>query len=377
MINVVYFGTEDISVPTLQTLIDDNKYNVVGVVTKPDSARGRGHHIDSPAVAKLAQQHNITCLQPSKLRDVTELLESLRADVGALVSYGKIIPQDVIDIFPHGIVNFHPSMLPVYRGPSPIETAIMHGDSLTGLTLMALSKDMDAGDIMTHRVDMTAVEADEPVTTVIQASIKDGYSRIPVYDDDPDNIVGIVYVKDLLKFIGEDLPKTTTIRQVMREAYFVPETKKCGELFAEMTEKRIQMSIIVDEYGGTAGIVTIEDIIESIVGNIRDEYDEDDEEISKINDNIYTVDGITDIDEVDELIGAKLPEGDYDTIGGFVISQLGYLPTDGNFDTVEYENLKFTVLSVEERRIEKIKIEIFPREDTANANGDTERNADE
>ena len=147
MINVVYFGTEDISVPTLQVLIDDDKYNVVGVVTKPDSARGRGHHVDSPAVAKLAQQHDIACLQPERLRDVTELLESLRADVGALVSYGKIIPQDVIDIFPHGIVNFHPSMLPVYRGPSPIETAIMHGDSFTGLTLMALSKDMDAGDI--------------------------------------------------------------------------------------------------------------------------------------------------------------------------------------------------------------------------------------
>ena len=147
MINVVYFGTEDISVPTLQALIDDNKYNVVGVVTKPDSARGRGHHVDSPAVAKLARQHDITCLQPVKLRDVTELLKSLHADVGALVSYGKIIPQDVIDIFPHGIVNFHPSMLPVYRGPSPIETAIMHGDSFTGLTLMALSKDMDAGDI--------------------------------------------------------------------------------------------------------------------------------------------------------------------------------------------------------------------------------------
>ena len=147
MIKVVYFGTEDISLPTLQALIDSDQYDVVGVVTKPDSARGRGHHIDSPAVAKLAQQHNITCLQPSKLRDVTELLESLRADVGALVSYGKIIPQDVIDIFPHGIVNFHPSMLPVYRGPSPIEAAIMHGDSFTGLTLMALSKDMDAGDI--------------------------------------------------------------------------------------------------------------------------------------------------------------------------------------------------------------------------------------
>lgn len=147
MIKIVYFGTEDISLPTLQALIDSDQYDVVGVVTKPDSARGRGHHVDSPAVAKLARQHNITCLQPSKLRDVTELLGSLQADVGALVSYGKIIPQDVIDIFPHGIANFHPSMLPVYRGPSPIETAIMHGDSFTGLTLMALSKDMDAGDI--------------------------------------------------------------------------------------------------------------------------------------------------------------------------------------------------------------------------------------
>lgn len=147
MIKIVYFGTEDISLPTLQALIDSDQYDVVGVVTKPDSARGRGHHVDSPAVAKLARQHDITCLQPVKLRDVTELLGSLQADVGALVSYGKIIPQDVIDIFPHGIVNFHPSMLPVYRGPSPIETAIMHGDSFTGLTLMALSKDMDAGDI--------------------------------------------------------------------------------------------------------------------------------------------------------------------------------------------------------------------------------------
>lgn len=146
-IRVVYFGTEDISVPTLQALLDDKRYQVVAVVTKPDSPRGRGHQIDSPAVAKLARQHGITCLQPTRLIDVTMQLKSLQSDVGALVSYGKIIPQSVIDLFPHGIVNFHPSMLPVYRGPSPIETAIMYGDSFTGLTLMDLSKDMDAGDI--------------------------------------------------------------------------------------------------------------------------------------------------------------------------------------------------------------------------------------
>ena len=148
MINVVYFGTEDISVPTLQSLIEaNNRYKVAAVVTKPDSLRGRGHKLESPAVAKLARQHDILCLQPTKLSDVEMKLKSLHPDVGALVSYGKIIPQNVIDLFPHGIVNFHPSMLPVYRGPSPIETAIIHGDSFTGLTLMALSKDMDAGDI--------------------------------------------------------------------------------------------------------------------------------------------------------------------------------------------------------------------------------------
>ena len=147
MVKVVYFGTEDISVPTLRALIDSDLYDVVAVVTKPDNLRGRGHVLTRPTVAKIADEHQIKCFQPIKLVDISNELADLKADVGALVSYGKIIPQSIIDLFPHGIVNFHPSMLPVYRGPSPIETAIMHGDSFTGLTLMALSKDMDAGDI--------------------------------------------------------------------------------------------------------------------------------------------------------------------------------------------------------------------------------------
>ena len=222
--------------------------------------------------------------------------------------------------------------------------------------------DIDAGDLMTHRVDMTAVEADESVAEVIRVAIEDGYSRIPVYDDDPDNIIGVVYVKDLLTYIGKEIPVEKTIREVMREAYFIPETKKCGELFAEMSEKRVQMAIVVDEYGGTAGLLTLEDILESIVGNIQDEYDTEEEEIAKINDNTFTVEGTTDLDEIDELIGASIPEGDYDTIAGFIISQLGYLPKDGDMDTVETDNLKFTILSVEDKRIAKVRIDITPRE---------------
>ena len=224
--------------------------------------------------------------------------------------------------------------------------------------------DIDAGDIMTHRVDMAAVEADEPVSEVLNVAIEEGYSRIPVYDDDPDNIVGMVYIKDLLEYVGKELPVNKSIREVMREAYFVPETKKCGKLFAEMSENHIQMAIVVDEYGGTAGLVTLEDIVESIMGNIQDEYDDEAEEIAKINDTTFTVEGNTDIDEVDELVGAELPQEDYATLAGFIISRLGYLPKDGDLDTVEFENLKFTVLSVEDKRIAKVRIDITPRDES-------------
>lgn len=160
MIKVVFFGTEDISVPSLESLISSDKYEVVGVVTKPDSARGRGHKVDSPAVAKVAREYDIQLFQPNKLKDIVDDLAALHADVGALVSYGKMIPDSIINLFPHGIVNFHPSMLPVYRGPSPIETSIMNGDSFTGLTLMSVQKDMDAGPIYyQERVELNGTEA--------------------------------------------------------------------------------------------------------------------------------------------------------------------------------------------------------------------------
>ena len=221
--------------------------------------------------------------------------------------------------------------------------------------------DMDVGDIMTHRTEMFAVEVNDPLEEVVKISMEEGYSRIPVYDDDPDNIIGIAYVKDLLKYVGRSLPKDKALRDIMRKAYYVPETKHCDELFKEMSESHVQMAIVVDEYGGTAGLITLEDVLESIVGNIQDEYDNEDEEISKINDTTFTIDGTTDLDEVDELIGADLPEGDYDTLGGFITSQLGFLPGDGEMNVVEYENIRFTVLSVEERRIGKVRVEILPQ----------------
>lgn len=220
--------------------------------------------------------------------------------------------------------------------------------------------DIDVADIMTHRTDMVCIDDDEPLSEAVKLSIENGFSRIPVYEEDPDDIVGIVYIKDFLKYVGTSLPKTKTVKDMMRPAYYVPETKRCGELFTEMTEKRVQMAVVVDEYGGTAGIVTLEDLLESIVGNIQDEYDQEDEEISIINDTTFEIDGITDIEEVEEHIGKTLPEGDYDTIGGYIISVLGFLPEDGQMNEVQFENVKFTVLNVEERRIGKVKVEILP-----------------
>ena len=213
---------------------------------------------------------------------------------------------------------------------------------------------------------MVCVDVEEGLSEAVKLSIENGFSRIPVYEEDPDNIIGIIYVKDFLKYVGTSLPKTKSIKDIMREAYYVPETKRCGELFSEMTEKRVQMAVVVDEYGGTAGIVTLEDVLESIVGNIQDEYDQEADEFSIIDDKTFTVDGITDIEEVEEHIGKTFPEGDYDTIGGYIISVLGFLPQDGEMNEVTFENIRFTVLNVEDRRIGKVKVEILPTEDKQN-----------
>lgn len=236
--------------------------------------------------------------------------------------------------------------------------------------------DLDAGDIMTHRTDMVAVEVGDDLSEVVDTAVSEGYSRIPVYEDDQDNIIGIVYVKDLLAYVGKKMP-AKSLRDIMRTPMYVPESKICGDLFKEMTEKRTQMAVVVDEYGGTAGIVTLEDIVEAIVGNIQDEYDDEDEEISKINETTFTIDGMTNLEEVAELTGTELPEGSYDTVAGFIIKELGLLPEEGKTYEVNYKNLKLTVLSVDERRIDKVRVEILPSTEDENEKTKKEKNKED
>lgn len=218
--------------------------------------------------------------------------------------------------------------------------------------------DLVAGDIMTHRTDMVAVPDTATLYDVAKASIDEGCSRIPVYKDDLDNILGIIYVKDLLKFVGTKISDSEKLADYIREPLYVPESIPCGRLFAKMTETRIQLAIVVDEYGGTAGLVTLEDIIEELVGEIEDEYDEEEESIKKLDDSTYIFEGVTDIEDAEEILGVEFPDGDYDTLAGFVISRLGYLPSEGEDAVVEYENLTITVLEVTDRRIEKLKVQI-------------------
>lgn len=220
--------------------------------------------------------------------------------------------------------------------------------------------DLNAGDIMTHRTDIDAVEINDSLESVVRLAIEGGRSRIPVYKDDLDNIQGIIYVKDLLKFVGTKITADDRITDYIRKPLFVPETLPCGKLFEQMTETRIMLAIVVDEYGGTAGLVTMEDLLESIVGNIRDEYDlNEDDGVTRLDENTFIFDGVKDIDEAAKLLDVEFPEGDYDTLAGFVINLLGFLPTgeSAEKETAEYENLRFTVLEVDERRIEKIKVE--------------------
>ncbi len=221
--------------------------------------------------------------------------------------------------------------------------------------------DLIASDIMTPRTDVEAIEADDTIDDALKASVDNGVSRLPVYEEDIDHVVGVLYIKDLLPYVGKALPETVTVRSMMREPLFVPETKKCGDLFSEMTALHVQMAMVVDEYGGIAGIVTVEDLLESIVGNMQDEYDNEQEEVTIIDDYHYEMDGATDIEEVAELLKLEIPEGDYETLGGFVLSKLGQIPGADDHPQVTFENAEFTVMSMEDRRVARVHIEITPK----------------
>lgn len=213
-----------------------------------------------------------------------------------------------------------------------------------------------AKEIMTPRTSVFGLEVNTPIDELLNQVAEEQYSRIPVYENDIDNIIGVLYMKDLFIQLKNKNISSLNIKNLLRPAYFVPETKNIDALFRELQNTKNHMAILIDEYGGFSGIVTIEDLIEEIMGNIFDEYDDNTDDIKKIDSNIYLVNGLIPIDDINESLNINLPSDDIDTIGGFVVTLLGTIPKDDDDSVVEYNNLKFKIEKVNEKRIEELKI---------------------
>lgn len=217
-------------------------------------------------------------------------------------------------------------------------------------------EDVNICDVMTHRKDIKAVSIRAKISDVVYIAINDGFSRIPVYQDNVDNIVGVIYVKDLLCLVGCDNIEKFDVNHFMRNVMYIPEYCKCSEVFESMSIKKMQIAIVVDEYGGTAGLVSLEDLLEEIVGSIQDEYDIEEKDIDEISEGVFTIDGSTDPEDVCSKLKISMPnEHNYDTMSAFIVDLLGHIPDENELATVEYQGVIFTVLLVEDNWISKIK----------------------
>jgi CBS domain containing-hemolysin-like protein len=212
-------------------------------------------------------------------------------------------------------------------------------------------RDTIAREIMVPRTDAVYARAETSAADIIQLIIQSGHSRIPIYHDNIDNIVGTLHAKDLLRFWGS---VDVDLREIMRSPYFIPESKKISEVLEDLRDNKSHMAIVVDEYGGTSGILTLEDIIEEIIGDVMDEYDADVKLIVEHDDGSITVHARLDVEELEEFLDVKLPEGKFESVGGFVISLVGKVP--GVSERIVYKNIEMEIEAASNRKIEKIRI---------------------
>jgi len=220
-------------------------------------------------------------------------------------------------------------------------------------------KDADVADILTPRTEMVSIEVESSVSEAICTAIENGHSRLPVHAGTRDNVVGIFYVRDALQYWDSRPDQVPALRDLMRKPLFIPETKKISELLQEMQRGKVHLGVVLDEYGGTAGLVTIEDVLEEIVGEIQDEFDEGETavEIERIDDDTIIADGQVHVHEVNHALDMdRIPEDDdYETLAGFVLDELGHIPEAG--ESFEVRSLRIEVLSADERRVGRVKVE--------------------
>jgi CBS domain containing-hemolysin-like protein len=211
-------------------------------------------------------------------------------------------------------------------------------------------RDTVAREIMVPRTDVVYADSGTKITHIIQLIIQSGHSRIPIYQDNIDNIIGTLHAKDLLSYWGrEDLD----VRSIVRAPYFIPETKKISEVLKDLRDNKSHMAIVIDEYGGTAGILTLEDIIEEIIGEVMDEYDAEEKLIVENEDGSLSVNARLDVEELEDHLDIELPEGKFETVGGFIISLLGRVPIVN--EKVTFKNIEMEIESANTRKIEKVR----------------------
>ncbi|WJH37285.1 hemolysin family protein [Paenibacillus aurantius] len=211
-------------------------------------------------------------------------------------------------------------------------------------------------DIITHRKNVVCLPHDAKLGEVARLVQEEQYTRLPVYQENVDNIIGILHVKDLIPFIEEGKAGSFQVEKLMRPPYFVPMSKPADDLFKEMQRDKVHLAVAIDEYGGMGGIVTIEDLLEEIVGNIFDEHDEEESEIEQLDERTYRISGLTPLRTVNELLKMELPHEDYDTLSGFLTGQLGRIPAEGEQPEIDFNGLVFTVEAVDEKRISQIRV---------------------
>ncbi len=240
---------------------------------------------------------------------------------------------------------------------NPIEREMI--DSIIGFD------DKLAEEIMTARTEVFMIDLEDPIDEYLEDILELKFSRIPVYEGDVDDILGILYIKDFLLEAYKVGFNNVDIRKILRPAYFIPERKNINDLFNELQTKKKHMAVLIDEYGGFSGIVTMEDLIEEIVGDIDDEYDHDEPDIKKIDDKNFIVKGVISIKELNSNLNTKLDEDseNYDTLGGFLIDLIGYIPNDGEQVTTQFENIEFHIEKIDERRIQLVHIVLRENEE--------------
>ena len=209
---------------------------------------------------------------------------------------------------------------------------------------------------MTHRTKVVAIPVDSTLDDIIKVISTEKYTRIPVYEDTIDNIIGVLHSKDLILYLTRQKDEPFDLLKLIRKAYYIPETKKLNELFRELQLKKIHLGVVIDEYGGTAGIITVEDLLEEIVGSIFDEHDDEEPMYVKLDESTYMFNGSISLDQVSELINVELPVEEYDTLSGYVIGQLGQIPEEGEKPVLETDHMIFRVEEVEDKTLTKIKV---------------------